>query len=59
MEMTFPVTEAGISIAALSDSRTIIGSSDSTSSPAFAQTSITSTSSASPRSGMLMILPSH
>ncbi len=50
---TFPATDVGISIAALSDSRTIIGSSELTLSPTFTQISITSTSSASPRSGIL------
>ena len=50
-----PFTEAGISIAALSVSRTIIGSSLSTNCPSFTQTSITSTSSNSPKSGKFII----
>ena len=51
-----PLTEAGISIAALSVSRIIIESSDSTVWPTSTQTSITSTSSTSPRSGILSCL---
>ena len=56
IEITLPIAEAGISIAALSDSKTMIGSSESTWSPTLAQISITSTSSASPRSGILIVL---
>ena len=50
-----PFTDAGISIAALSVSRTTIGSSESTFCPSFAQISITSTSSNSPKSGRFII----
>ena len=49
---TLPPREVGISIAALSDSKTIIGSSSRTISPGLTQISITSTSSASPKSGI-------
>ena len=50
--LTSPSTDAGISIAALSVSRIMIESSDSTFCPTSTQTSITSTSSTSPRSGI-------
>ena len=50
----FPLLEAGISIAAFSDSKTIKGSSIFTWSPSFTHISITSRLSASPRSGILI-----
>jgi len=46
---------AGSSIAALSDSRTIMGSSAETLSPGLTHTSITSTSELSPRLGMAIV----
>ena len=53
-----PISEAGISIAALSVSRTMIGSSESTFCPSFTQISITSTSSNSPKSGRFIVINS-
>ena len=50
--LTSPSADAGISIAALSVSRIIIESSEPTVCPTSTQTSITSTSSTSPRSGI-------
>ena len=50
-----PSTGVGTSIAAFSDSRTIIESSGFTLSPTLTQSSMTSTSSASPKSGIGML----
>ena len=50
----FPATDAGISMAAFSDSKTIIESSLETVSPGWTQISITSTSTASPKSGIFI-----
>ena len=55
MSTIFPASGDGTSIAAFSDSRTINGSSAEITSPFFTQTSITSTSFASPRSGTCTI----
>ena len=50
-DLTIPLVEAGISIAALSVSKTRMESSEETFCPGSTEISITSTSSTSPRSG--------
>ena len=58
IDLTMPLTEAGISIAALSVSNIMIESSESITWPTSTQISITSTSSTSPRSGIFIVINS-
>ena len=55
-DLTIPFVEAGISIAALSVSKTRMESSEETFCPGSTEISITSTSSTSPRSGKFIIV---
>ena len=55
-DLTIPFVDAGISIAALSVSKTRIESSEVTFCPGSTEISITSTSSTSPRSGRLIMV---